>query len=301
MSTGYYTRASLVAQMVKRLPAMRETRVRSLGQEDPLEKKITTHSSTLAWKIPWTEEPGRLQSMGSQRVRHDWATSLSLSNMSTAFRGGSVVKNPPANAGDEDLIPGLRRSPGEGNGNPLQYSCLGKNPMDRGGWQATVPWYHRRVRHDLGTNQQQESHGWGTWWATVHGVAKSWTQLSDFTFIFKYVHRLPWWLSGKESTCQCRRWGFDPWAEKIPWRRKWQPTPVFLPRQESHGLRNLVGYSPWGRKQSDTTERIHFHFLSRTTTKYVCFLILRTCNYVTLHSKGELRLQMELRLLVRLP
>ena len=63
--------ASLVAQMVKCLPAMRETRVRSLGQEEPLEKDMATHSSTLAWKIPWTEEPGRLQSMGSQRVGHD--------------------------------------------------------------------------------------------------------------------------------------------------------------------------------------------------------------------------------------
>ena len=52
-----------MAQMVKCLPAMRETRVRSLGQEDPLEKQMATHSSTLAWKIPWTEEPGRLQSM----------------------------------------------------------------------------------------------------------------------------------------------------------------------------------------------------------------------------------------------
>ena len=57
--------------MVKRVPAMWETQVRSLGQEDPLEKEIATHSSTLAWKIPWTEEPGRLQPMGSQRVRHD--------------------------------------------------------------------------------------------------------------------------------------------------------------------------------------------------------------------------------------
>ena len=65
-----------VAQMVKRLPAMRETWVRSLGWEDPLEKEMATHSSTLAWKIPWTEKPCRLQSMGSQRVRHDWATSL---------------------------------------------------------------------------------------------------------------------------------------------------------------------------------------------------------------------------------
>ena len=58
------------------LPAMRETRVWSLGWEDPLEKEMATHSSTLAWKIPWTEEPGRLKSMGSQRVGHDWATSL---------------------------------------------------------------------------------------------------------------------------------------------------------------------------------------------------------------------------------
>ena len=57
--------------MVKRLPAMRESWVRSLGREDPLEKEMATHSSTLAWKIPWTEEPDRLQSMGSQRVGHD--------------------------------------------------------------------------------------------------------------------------------------------------------------------------------------------------------------------------------------
>ena len=57
--------------MVKCLPTTRETRVRSLGQEDPLEKAMAPHSSTLAWKIPWTEEPGRLQSMGSQRVGHD--------------------------------------------------------------------------------------------------------------------------------------------------------------------------------------------------------------------------------------
>ena len=64
-------RASLVAQRLKRLPGRRETQVRSLGQEDPLEKEMATHSSTLAWRIPWTEEPGRLQSMGSQRVGHD--------------------------------------------------------------------------------------------------------------------------------------------------------------------------------------------------------------------------------------
>ena len=60
-----------MAQAVKNLPAKWETWVRSLGQEDPLEEEMATHSSILAWKIPWTEEPGRLQSMGSQRVGHD--------------------------------------------------------------------------------------------------------------------------------------------------------------------------------------------------------------------------------------
>ena len=67
---------SLVAQMVKHLPTMQETQVQSLGQDDALEKEMATHSSgeldnSLAWRIPWTEESGRLQSMGSQRVRHD--------------------------------------------------------------------------------------------------------------------------------------------------------------------------------------------------------------------------------------
>ena len=59
-----------MAQRLKRLPGMREARVRSLGREDPLEKEMATHSSTLAWRMPWREEPGRLQSMGSQRVWH---------------------------------------------------------------------------------------------------------------------------------------------------------------------------------------------------------------------------------------
>ena len=60
-----------MAQTVKHLPVTQETWVQSLGQEDPLEKKMATHSSTLAWKIPWMEEPGGLQSMGSQRVGHE--------------------------------------------------------------------------------------------------------------------------------------------------------------------------------------------------------------------------------------
>ena len=92
---------------------MQETWVRSLDQEDPLEKEMATHSSILAWRIPWTEEPGRLQSMD--------------------FPGGSEVKVPASHGGDLGSIPGSGRSPGEGNGNPLQYSCL-ENPMDGGAW-----------------------------------------------------------------------------------------------------------------------------------------------------------------------
>ena len=77
---------SLVAQMIKRLPTMwvhrtSQTRVPSLGREDPLEKEMATHSSTLSWKILWMEEGGRLQSMGSQRVGHDWAISLHFTYM----------------------------------------------------------------------------------------------------------------------------------------------------------------------------------------------------------------------------
>ena len=64
---------------------------------------------------------------------------------------------------------------------------------------------------------------------------------------------LPWWLRGYSICLVCGRPGFYPWVGKIPWRRKWQSTPVLLPG-ESHGGRSLVGYSPWGREESDTTE-----------------------------------------------
>ena len=98
-----YSHVSPVAQMVKRLPTMRETGVQSLGQEDLLEKEMATHSSILAWKIPWMEEPDRLQSMGSQRIGHDWATShrslierwnliLNVTQVSLVVQ---LVKNPP--------------------------------------------------------------------------------------------------------------------------------------------------------------------------------------------------------------
>ena len=73
------------------------------------------------------------------------------------------------------------------------------------------------------------------------------------------------WLSCKESACQRRRYGFDPWVRKIPWRRKWQPTPVFLSRK-SQGQRSLVGYSQWGHKESYMSE--HAHMYTHTHTQY---------------------------------
>ena len=158
------------------------------------EKAMAPHSSTLAWQIPWTEEPGGLQSMGSLGVVHNWATSLftfmhsirkwqptpvflpgesqgrkslvgcrlwgrtdwdvtewlsssSSSKKRIGFPCSSVGKESACNAGDLGSIPGL--IPGEGNGNPPQYSCL-ENPMDREAWQATVHGV-AKVRHDLAT------------------------------------------------------------------------------------------------------------------------------------------------------
>ena len=136
---------------------------------------MAPHSSTLAWKIPWMEEPGGLQSMGSLGIRHDWATSLSLFTF------------------------------------------------------------------------------------------KHWKRKWQPTPVF-----LPGESQGRGSLLGCRLWGRTEWdtigsdlaaaaAYWIQRRRQWQPTPVLLPGK-SHGRRSLVGYSPWGRQESDTTERLHFHF-----------------------------------------
>ena len=88
--TYAYNRTSLVSQTVKNLPVMRETWVRSLGREEPLEKKMAMHSNILAWRIPWTEEPGGPQSMGSQRVGHDQATNTCIFHFHFISNGGSA-------------------------------------------------------------------------------------------------------------------------------------------------------------------------------------------------------------------
>ena len=153
---------------------MWETWVQFLGQEDPLEKEMATHPSILAWRIQWTEEPGGLQSTGSQRVRHDWQTSLSTY---------------PQIASNYSSVPEKAMAPHS------------STPA----WK--IPW-----TEEPGGLQSMGSLRVGHDWAT---------SLSLFTFMH--------------------------------WRRKWQPTPLFLPG-ESQGRGSLASCCLWGRTESDTTE-----------------------------------------------
>ena len=95
---------------------------------------------------------------------------------------------------------------------------------------------------------------------TNPGISASFGVQNFYWGFFIYIVRdFPVGSDGKSICLQCRRSGFNPWVGKIPWRRKWQPTPVFLP-EKSHGQRSLAGYSPWGLKESDMTERLSLHF-----------------------------------------
>ena len=115
--------------MVKHLPAIRDTRLWALDWEDALQKAMATHSSTLAWKIPWTEEPGRLQSSGSQRVGHDWATSLSLFTFHTLY----MLLN-SHNTSKEVLLIQFRENWSRGRGHMYTYGwfmlILGRNQQN---------------------------------------------------------------------------------------------------------------------------------------------------------------------------
>ena len=136
---------------------MQETWVLSLVWEDSPEKETATHSNILAWRIPWAEEPGRLQYVGSQRAGHDWTTFTSVHLWSRqGFQGGSDGKESACSVGDPGLTPKSGRSIGEGDGYTLQYSWL-ENSMDRGTWWATVNGL-TRVGHDLVTNTHTHTH-----------------------------------------------------------------------------------------------------------------------------------------------
>ena len=116
----------------------------------------------------------------------------------------------------------------------------------------------------------------GTQWMKFLKKKKKVFNLVSITLLWG----LPRWLRGKESACQSRRCGFDPWVEKIPWRRKWQPTPVFLPG-ESHRQRSLVGYSPWGHKESDRSEyRLRHSFMGEDFSQLLFHIgLFQTADY----------------------
>ena len=190
-----FTGCSLVAQTVKRLPTMQETWVWSLGREAPLEKEMATHSSTLAWRIPWTEEPCRLQSVGSQRVGHDWATSLP----STSFLPYKLCKYLEI----------------------IMYLSTGHLVL------LLVSIWAKEYALNPVKNLSEFKVDFSLLKANLFGSA--------------VVKNPP------ANAGDARDMG------KLPWRRRWQPTPVFLPGK-SHGQRSLVGYSPWVCKEADTTE-----------------------------------------------
>ena len=204
-----------MAQTVKYLPTMWETRVQSLGREDLLEKEIATHSSILAWKIPWTEEPGGLQSMGSQIVGHDWLTLLHCRTLPcphTLTPPPKGCKNTVKNTVTEmkNIFYGLnsRLETGEERINELEEMSIETSMAPHSSTLAwKIPW-----TEEPGRLQSMGSRRVGHDWVT---------SLSPFTFMH--------------------------------WRRKRQPTPVFLPG-ESQGWQSLVGCHLWGRTESDTTE-----------------------------------------------
>ena len=203
---------------------MQETQVWSLGREDPLEKEMSTHSSTLVWKIPWTEEPGRLQSMGPQRVGHDWATSLSYSCWEGFVSSSLVMLTLGFNC---DFIPtcacGLSTevcSWGYMKDLLLPKWEPGVDAVQLFGSQG--PWKHQVLREIgvLGSCKYGALEGYDNplqysclenpldreaWQATVHRVAKSWIWLK-----WPHVHRCrtfscPWQLCpGEYWAWRCR-------------------------------------------------------------------------------------------------
>ena len=209
---------------------MQEMKVRSLGWK----KEIAPHSSILSWEIPWTEELGGLQAMGLQRVGHYLAMKKQQCNINCQKSRNTV----PRCTISHKVVMYLFSSKIVQTGICMhtKHTQIHTNPCTC----ISV-----KIWKDIHKCQQQQP--------LVVGIC--------YMFL---IFGLPWWISGKESICQCRRPGFDSWVRKIPWRKKWQLTPVFLPGK-SHGQRSLEGYSPWGYKELDTTQQ--------TKQQFVAFII----------------------------
>ena len=196
------------------------------------------HSSTLAWKIPWMEEPGGLPSMGSHRVRHDWSdlAAAAAADSSVIYKYGGVVKGLMLFQVLVLYLETLWLIIQHLSNFTFHFCALEKEMTTH---SSVLAW---RIP---GTGEPGGLLSMGS-----HRVGHDWSDLAAA------AAGLPRLGSGKESACQCRRHKrhrFSPWVGKIPWRRKWQSTPVFLPGK-FHGQNSLEGHNPWGHKESDTTE-----------------------------------------------
>ena len=139
LTRRYWIASTTVAQMVKNMPAMQESWIQSLGWEDPLEKAMATHSSNLAWEILWTEEPGRLQSMGSQRVRHNWATNTHIRTHKRGWFRGFSKHAAAASALVAMWMPlGVSCTSSAGSTNTKNKQL--KNPWSRDFWKTFHFW-----------------------------------------------------------------------------------------------------------------------------------------------------------------
>ena len=195
------------------------------------EKAMAPHSSTPAWKIPWMEEPSRLQSMGSLGVGHDWATSLSLFTFMHWRRKWQPTPR------------------------ILQYSCL-ENPRDGGAlWaagygvaqsQTPLKWLSSSSSHLSMWGLLTIKEPWSWIFRVKCLILGSLPSQCAFCDALADCGTVTYGSEGRESTCNVGDLGWE-----IPWRRAWQPTLVSLPG-ESHGQRSLVGYSPWFCKELGT-------------------------------------------------
>ena len=195
---------------------MQETQVRSLSQEDPLDKEMATHSNILAWEIPWTEEPGAWRS--------PWGCKESGATKQQQLCIQDITGRHMPGQDGQHVSPDI-----------FLVCCV-------------IPLFSWTI------NPNHKSDNRNSALFLVWSLDNSWRSNLDktdeeVTFGFLCV---PFWgfpggSDGKESACQRRRCGFDPRIRKIPWRRRWQPAPVFLPGK-SHGQRSLVGSNTWGCK-----------------------------------------------------
>ena len=147
----------------------------------------------------------------------------------------------------------------------------------------THPCPHRKCRTEAGLGQSGGKGQCGT-----SGDARGSGRVGGVVVRWVNIGELPRWISSKESTCQCRRHKFDPWVRKVPCRRKWQPTPVFLPGK-FHGQRSLAVYSPWGGKELDTTECMHTYTHTPTHITLFSSRHFHTYHFIVSSCENERR------------